>query len=733
MDDAFADILNQYVSRAAYTSGQLARLSEVPKSTIVNWITGRVQHPRDWQSLARLLAVLRLERWEADRVLQAAGHPPLADLEQIAGGAGERALLRSWQDESDRPARRAPSTTAPFQAIADTPFFVGREEIRRRIRRYLRAGGLCTLQGMPGVGKTTLAVRLAYELRSDFPDGVLWARLSASDSMSILSTFAHAFGVDLSIYGDLDSRARVVRNLLVDRRLLMILDDAVDSAGVETLLPPSGPTAVLITTRKRNLRVAQQGRRVELQPFTPDGSTSLQLFSQVLGAERVQAEEKALLQLAQYVGHLPLALTMAAGRLAWEPGWNAAGLLARLQTMSKPLDALRAEELTVYQVFHASIEALPADSHNFFAALSAFGGHDFNAQAAAGASGVTPEEAQAGLRLFHSLSLLETVSAERFRLHPLLQQFAAQLPQPDGLSRRFVNYFAGLLATEPDEITLGVELPHIAHALDFAAQSGRQNRRAELALGLGSFRLRQGRPRDARQVLKQPFPDKLAAILHARRLLLLAQAARHERRFADADEYLAQARARNVGQDTFQAAYLFEKGSIAACRGDYERANTCLVQALNVGRGLEQPALLSGLLKELGATAVARGRYEEAQGYYLEARRLAQAHAPGDLPGLLRCLGSIAIIARDDYEGAEALFTEGLALARKGQQVHDAALILNNLTAVAWQAGEFDQARRYLQEAREIAQQLQVPATVSIIEDNAHALAQNERPHIIFD
>lgn len=82
----FAEKLTFYVHRSAYSAGQLAHLSGVPKMTIVHWLEGRVARPRRWQPLVQLLAALRLNEVEANEVLGAAGHPIVRALQaQVRG------------------------------------------------------------------------------------------------------------------------------------------------------------------------------------------------------------------------------------------------------------------------------------------------------------------------------------------------------------------------------------------------------------------------------------------------------------------------------------------------------------------------------------------------------------------------------------------------------------------------------------------------------------------------
>lgn len=701
----FADVLNRYVERTAYTPGQLATLSNLPKSTIVHWLSGHVDRPRDWQALLRLLTVLHVDEGEASEVLQAAGHPPLGALRHIAATEGEKALLQPWEGETG-----APSARPPFQAIADIPYFVGRDELLANVKEALRRGQTCTLQGMAGVGKTALAAKLAYEMRSDFSDGVLWARLDRSPPMAILSTFADAFGIDVARYADVDSRSRVVRNLLAHRRVLIVLEDAADSASAAPLLPPTGSSAVLITTRRRTLHLAQHGPRFAVQPFAAESRSVLQLFAHFLGEERAAEEAKDLARLARHVGHLPLALVIVAARLAYEPGWTARSFLRRLRRQEQPLHTLQAEDKSVRQSFAVSFRAMDEANRSFFAALSVFDQNDFTPQAAAAVTACSQHEAEDSLRLLHSLSLIRAARTGRYQLHPLLAAYAAEMAGDPGASVRMVDHFVALAREHArDDELLQRERENILAALELAWNESRFEAFGRLILSFTPFLLSRGLYTTAEKNLqrlegKAPDGQQRAFVL-----LYLAQVARHRRNFQDAEALLDRADPL-VGQDRSALCMLHtERGIVAACRGRYRRSFDALQLALPLARDSGDLDLLIPTLKELGATEVARGHYDEAGNYYSEARSLV---ADDDLrygPTLLRCLGGIAIARDGDYAAAQPYYEEGLRLAQAAGNQTDVATLLNNLAAVAWEAGDHgravDQLHRALTLARRSGQQ----------------------------
>ena len=323
---SFAHVVRECLTRSGYNACQVARLAGLPRRTVANWQDGVVTRPRNWQDVVKLAITLRLPRNEANKLLAAAGYPPLAQLQQQAKNEAEQSLFTFWAE-----AKAAPEKRSPFQVIPNLPTFVGREEMLQTVQTWLLAEQHTTpyvLEGTAGAGKTVLAAKLAYQLRDQFPDGVLWARPDTTNALTILQQFAEAVGRDVTNYEDVHSRSAVVRQLLADKRALIVLENVPGSEALEPWLPPSGSCAVLITSRRRQLAAISDTNLPHVTEFAE--AESLALFSKILGEASVVHERAVFVELANLLGHLPLAIDIAACRLAYEPGWTATEFLAHL-------------------------------------------------------------------------------------------------------------------------------------------------------------------------------------------------------------------------------------------------------------------------------------------------------------------------------------------------------------------------------------------------------------------
>lgn len=721
-----SDVLNRYVSRTGYTAGQLARLSGIPKATIVNWLEGRVKRPRGSEDLLKLAAILHLEEAEATELLQSAGHPSIAEFREQAQQEDGKlaALLAPWKTSAQsRPAH------IPFQAIPDPPHFVGREQLIAELSGAILAGeqgGIYTLQGMAGVGKTALATHLAYQLRPYFPDGVLWARVDTSDAMSILSTFARAYGRDVSQYTDLSSRSRVVRELLADKRALIVLDNVQSSAEVEPLLPPSGACVVLITTRHRNLAITRGARRFPVGPFDEQQEEALHLFRRVLGEERVAAERATLAEIASLLGSLPLAVDIVASRLAYEPGWSAADFLRRLRYERRRLLELAYEQHSVRLSFQMSYDALAPEVQHFFEVLGVFAGEDFSVEAAAYvATGRTTEETQMDaedmLRHLYSLSLVGQGRPGRYRLHPLLRSYARTQLADGQADTRMVHYFTHFVAQhQRDYAALDLDYDNILEALHIAREMAANEDFLALTSAFYHFLEARGRYDVAGELLAEAEAvalsgDYLPQLVFIRRCQ--GRLAERHGRYVEAEaifesglelarqlqgsERYSEEESRPVISDLLRAL-----GVLAARRGDYALAEVYYQEGLILARHLGQSDTLGSLLRGLGVEAFTRGDYTRAEVLYEEGLALVQASGPRERESAL--LWALGMLAEDqgNLEEAESYLQQSVALARELGQRERLTLVLRDLGIIARERGDNAAAQRYFMEGLTLAREL---------------------------
>ncbi|MEU9127250.1 BTAD domain-containing putative transcriptional regulator [Kitasatospora sp. NPDC048540] len=464
------------------------------RPTVERWRQGRLQ-ALEW-------------RFEAE--LRAGGHAAL--LPELAGPAAEHPLLESFQRQlmlalhrcgrqsealavyhrlrrrlveelGVEPGAEAQAAyheilthpaAAPTPAPGPTPYrppsqlprdiadFTGRQGQVRQLLDLLTPApgggplGVVAVSGAGGLGKTTLAVHSAHRAAACFPDGQLYMDLrgvqaTPATPSDILACLLRDLGEpEDRIPASEDSRAARYRSLLADRRVLVVLDNARDAAQVRPLLPGSAGCAVLVTSRRR---LGGLAGAVHLGLSTLADTEAHELFAALAGHDRTAAEPAATARVVAHCAGLPLALRIAAARLAGRTSWNVSTLADRLADHTRRLDELRVEDLAVRATFQMSYAQLaspqgPEEIHPAlaFRLLGLAPGPEISLRAAAALLDHPAERVEDALEQLVDACLLESVAPERYRLHDLLRDFAAEraaAEEPTGRRRAAVGRVTG--------------------------------------------------------------------------------------------------------------------------------------------------------------------------------------------------------------------------------------------------------------------------------------------------
>lgn len=349
------------------------------------------------------------------------------------------AILR--HDRSLEPASAGAASTTPAQLPPALASFVGRGDAIARLDFLLAARPaavvVSAVSGTAGVGKTTLALHWAHRVRAEFPDGQLYVNLQgfapgghAIDPAEALRGFLDAFGVPRArVPIGLQAQTGLYRSLLAGRRMLIVLDNALDADQVRPLLPGTPGSLAVITSRNRltSLVAVEGAHLVTLELLTP--AEAHDLLSSRLGDDRVSAEPAAVAEIIARCAGLPLALAVVAARAAAEPRARLADLAADLRETGRRLDTLDAGDPTtqVRAVFSWSYAALGEDAARLFRLLGLHPGPDAGLPAVASLAGVSLTRARALLAELSRGHLLTEAAPGRYAFHDLLRAYATEL------------------------------------------------------------------------------------------------------------------------------------------------------------------------------------------------------------------------------------------------------------------------------------------------------------------
>ncbi|GGX53292.1 NB-ARC domain-containing protein [Streptomyces noursei] len=363
----------------------------------------------------------------------------------------------------------------PRQLLPGPPHFTGRENDLAALDGLLaekRPAGtpfVVVVSGSAGVGKTALASRWLGRLSEGgaFPDGQLYVDLRGHSPDAparpgeVLGQFLRAYGID-RIPAALAEQAALWRSATAGLRVAVMLDNALSAAQVRPLLTGAAGGLVVVTSRRRLTSLGVDGAAFH-QLGLLEGASAVELLARRIGIRRVDRERAEAREVAALCAGLPLALCLAAARLAARPQQSLAAMVGTLGADGGALAALRAEgERAVRTVLDESYRALPPDAARAYRCLGLAPVVMFDKRVAACACGLSSEEIGPLLDELVENNLVEDLptdridGAERFRMHDLVRahadETAAVADSPDerqAVVRRITDlYLATATAAE---------------------------------------------------------------------------------------------------------------------------------------------------------------------------------------------------------------------------------------------------------------------------------------------
>jgi DNA-binding SARP family transcriptional activator/tetratricopeptide (TPR) repeat protein len=334
--------------------------------------------------------------------------------------------------DGDSPSFRVavPRTLPPD--IAD---FTGRDREAGVLHSLLtrERPGVVAVSGRGGVGKTTLCVHAAHSLREQYVDGQLYVSLrGAGDDdppkpSEVLGRFLRSLGVEgPGLPDSLDERVDLYRDLLSNRRVLVVLDNAATVEQVLPLIPGGSGCGVLINSRAR-FGSAVGAETLDLNVFATDEAVGL--LSRIVGSSRVSDETDAVADLALHCGHLPLALRIAAAKLVAKPHWRVETLVMLLAEERHRLDQFAVGSLDVRASIALSYAGLNVRAQRLLQLIGDIDLPDVTVWVCAALLDTSEVEAQAVLEQLFDAQLLDagaqsTARSQRYQLHDLVRLFA---------------------------------------------------------------------------------------------------------------------------------------------------------------------------------------------------------------------------------------------------------------------------------------------------------------------
>ncbi|MFJ3877331.1 BTAD domain-containing putative transcriptional regulator [Streptomyces sp. NPDC090077] len=531
-----------------------------------------------------------------------------------------------------------------------------------------RASTVGLITGVAGVGKTGLAVRWAHRVTEQYPDGRLFADLRGYDEHhapttagDILSRFLRSLGVDSDdVPNGLEDRIALYRSVLAERRVLIVLDNVRTFAQIRPLLPGSGGSTVLVTSREQLEQLVTWPQRGRVHLGVLPEADSVELLGRIVGEARIQAAPEDSARLAELCDRLPLALRIAAARLASKPHWTVRHLVTRLSDGRRRLDELSQGESQVRASFELSYRYLHKDAARLYRLLGLLGVPDFTTWVGAALLDGDVMDAERLIEHLVDAQFLEVVGVDatgqlRYRFQNLMRLYAEELARGE----------------ESEEDRLAACERVFRSCLTIAEQAFRREKGGDYGT------VRGGEPRrDVDSVLVE---ELLAAPLEwfeAERLSLVAVVEQ----------------AAELGMDDLAWDLVMSMEVLFESRNYLEDWRRCSEYALEVARDAGNLRGWAAMEQQLGVVelrhrrlAESTARQERALGLYTEA---------GDPRGRALVLNNLAFIdrIRGDYDLGMSRLREALAVFRAQDDRTTQAYALQFMAQIALEQGRPEMA-----------------------------------------
>lgn len=657
----------------------------------------------------------------------------LADIRQINPRQYERHgpyVLK----EGDQPSAGSvpPSTTGIMNGVtwpiptapAPPPHFVDRQAELSRLAARLAAdapAATTAVQGMGGNGKTALAKKLAAQVADRVPGGVLWATLGLQpDPFHILASWALAAGGDVRSHTDVRHRAAAVRSLLASRGpMLAVLDDVWEYECPHFLMQQALPANVSILVTTRDADLARQLRcRVESLDILPE-EDALTLVRHLLGP--LGSHEEAAREVANLVGHIPLALELAAG-LADEPA-DLPEVARRLRTRpalgALRLGASEQRDQSVEASLSLSYAALPAELQRCFRYLGAFAPSPFDLEAVACVWAVgfgEREQVVDRLRILTRQSLLSRQEGETYSQHDLLRAYALALLEREGEAevaamRHIAHYQA--LVLKADWQTVEAVFSQVRHGWE-AVKTYASDQVVGYLQPLVPFLRWSGRWETLVSWIKYALEGTAQACEPGTRGRLLNELGYVQwlwGRGAEALDSLQPALelCRQAEDGWGEAQSLNLMGLVHRTRGCLDQALTCFQESLAIRQEISDGEGIGFCLHNIGLVHRLAGHFPVAVDYL--QRGLVVFEKEDHDEGVSLCTANLGRVYRamGRYDEALHYMQQGLTLARQVGDRTGEGETLNTLGDVYRFWGDYERALDLYQQSLEIQQELGSP------------------------
>ncbi len=707
------------------------------RAAISDWERGRGNIHKDDRSILTSLiktffkngGIQKLE--EANSFLEAGNYRTLNE-EEI------KHITTVWLEPNKSTQTKSVIFTAPSLPTHD---IIGRDEVLTKLKDQLFSGhnlALSAINGLPGVGKTTLAILLANDskVQARFPDGVLWVGLGRDpDTFHQLGQWARAVGIpdqEIDQMGAVKQRANAIHVAIQQKRFLLIIDDVWDG----TLIPLfkiGGPDCVhVLTTRQPPIASEFAGNHVVKVSELSD-TFAFELLRR-LAPQVVDQEPDAVWEIVHASGGLPLALVLIGNHLRIQAtsghkrrirsalsGLHLAENRFQLEINQAVLDKDAHPSLpsgmpiSLHTIIGVSDETLTSVAQATLRVLSLFPPkpNSFSEEAAVAiTSGIEPDTDKL-LDALDELSdhgLLETIGQDRYSIHQSINEYAylqltPSLPRVE-MARYFTKFVTGNAENQAD---LDRELDNITAALEAAKSIDRDDLLWDLLDAIFPFLEIRGHYDLALSYLDELVNHNLPVAVQARihHHIGLLRYKRNQTDLATINWERGLMLARSASAHDETLSLLSHLSIVTSQSREYARAEEYLHEATKLAKSIPNWRELCRAQANLGRLAIISDRYREADSFLAESLKIALAYDFPSIACAVYNMRGLAAMSLGSMEAARQHYFDGLQIARANRFDARTLELLTNLGHLLRESGHYGEAELYLDEGLTLARQFE--------------------------
>jgi tetratricopeptide (TPR) repeat protein len=528
--------------------------------------------------------------------------------------------------------------------------------------------------------------------------------------------------MDLAAVKNPLSKAEIVRSILINRRALMVLDNAEDASDLELLLPTGGPTIALVTTRDIDIPSLQNAMDIHLYVFRE--REALEHLAGVIGLSVLEHDSEHAHRLVTMCGHLPLALDIAA-RAVRRAGLRLSSFVDVMAKEQQGLDVLHDRGRSVLTCFNLTWESLDQRQRDIFAALSVFAGSTFDVNAVAHVCDAEPMAMRIAIGELIALSLVRVTQSGRYYLHPLLREYSVGKMKAQGESlwrtrnEHAVNHYLALATRSHQEYESGqgrhessrLELENMLGAWAWARAVTHDSPLVGFAQNLAPFLFSQGYWDHCRDVLESGIEatGRIGDLdAHFSLRLRQAELARERADYDSASDELRRSMDyfSSQGDERHLATVTRELGELRRVQRHYLEARQLHRRALELRVHQKDVRGQAQSLHDLGLVEHILGRYAEARSSFETSLRMSREIADDSLVSYnILELGIVALRSGLDVR-AKPLLEQCLEMFIAQRDKRGEAYACRELGTLALRQGRFETAKQWYVRSLELRTEL---------------------------